>query len=214
MAGPSSYAWAQMVKNVAVPNGGTITVLTPGFITPENYDTANAKVAREGNALNPGQFSVAWAGDFSSVVVTNNTGNVWPPSHMVYVTVAALASADVAATLANHSARLAALEAKVGALAPIVLNQTISFPAAGLISGAVVATMQASAAPTAWAIAGQTNNNVTTTGYWAISAAGVVTLTAAGAAAGIKKASTLAVLVTATNATGTSPNGRLTINTI
>jgi hypothetical protein len=210
----TSNAWGQMIKNVAIPNGGTLTVLTPGFITPENYDTANAKVTHEGSALNAGQYSVAWAADFSSVVVTNNSGVSWPPSHMVYVTVAALPGADIAATLANLNARVTALETKVGGVAPIVLNQTISFPAAGLISGAVVATMQASGVPTAWAIAGQTNNNVTTTGYWAISAAGVVTLTAAGAAAGIKKASTLAVLVTATNATGTSPNGRLTINTI
>ena len=64
----ASLSWGQIVKNVAVANNGTLVVNTPGIIGPENYDFANAQVTQEGTVLQPSaQFTLAWAGDFSSV---------------------------------------------------------------------------------------------------------------------------------------------------
>jgi hypothetical protein len=208
----ASLSWGQIVKNVAVANNGTLVVNTPGIIGPENYDFANAQVTQEGTVLQPSaQFTLAWAGDFSSVTITNKTGAPWPVNSTIYVALMQFQAPDHNAAIANLTARVAALEAKTTTVVPVVTPQAASIKA-GFALSAVMATMTASGTPTSWAITGQTVNNAPTAGYWAVSAAGVVTALAPAIAANIPKGAVVAILLTATNANGTSTPGRLTIN--
>ena len=115
---------------------------------------------------------------------------------------------DHNAAIANLTARVAALEAKTTTVVPVVTPQAASIKA-GFALSAVMATMTASGTPTSWAITGQTVNNATTVGYWAVSAGGVVTALAPAVAANIPKGAVVAILLTATNANGTSAPGSL-----
>lgn len=96
----------------------------------------------------------------------------------------------------------------VEALPPVVLNQTFSLSDTGSswVAGKVVGTMTASRSPTSWAI---TAGN--SAGYFAISNAGVITVTSAGVTGLAGTTGTTSLTVQATNANG-SGTGTATIN--
>ena len=127
----ASLSWGQIVKNTAVANNGTLVVNTPGIISPENYDFANAQVTQDGYVLQPSaQFTLAWAGDFSSVTVTNKTGAPWPVNSTVPTSVLMqLQAPDHGnAAIANLTARVTALEAKTTTVVPVVTPQNVNIP--------------------------------------------------------------------------------------
>lgn len=82
-----SYAWSTILS-AAVADGATIDIQTPGFDDPEYYDTDNCGLTIDGTVLTPEAASAAWASDFSSVTVTNSSGDDWAPAQTLYVTVA------------------------------------------------------------------------------------------------------------------------------
>jgi hypothetical protein len=91
MPTPSSYAWAKTLPD-AVPIGATYTMPTPGFAHPSNYDVPNAQVVYGGEVLHPDEVGMVWSADFSSVDLTNNSDEEWPPTDTIAVAVAGLAS--------------------------------------------------------------------------------------------------------------------------
>jgi hypothetical protein len=51
---------------------------------------AGAQVVYGGEVLNPGEATLVWASDFSSVGITNHSGEQWPPTDTIAVAVAGL----------------------------------------------------------------------------------------------------------------------------
>jgi hypothetical protein len=112
-----SYAWAQTVGD-AVPIDGELTVLTPGFETPSNYDTEHIGAVHNGTELKPDEFTSSWEEDWSHVHVVNKSAVEWLPGDTVYVTVPGKSydPADIAASFAALEARVSANETAIAAL--------------------------------------------------------------------------------------------------
>jgi hypothetical protein len=112
-----SYAWAQTVGD-AVPIDGELTVLTPGFETPSNYDTEHIGAVHNGTELKPDEFTSSWEEDFSHVHLVNRTAVEWLPGDTVYVTVPGKSydPADIEASFAALEARVSANETAIAAL--------------------------------------------------------------------------------------------------
>jgi uncharacterized coiled-coil protein SlyX len=113
MALPQSHAWgSQLTAIIAI--GESATVPTPGFTSPETYDTEKAQVVHR-DVLRADQFSLVWAGDFASVAVTNQTDADWQPTDTLYVTVDRhpVNTGDVAADIEALNERIDALESDV-----------------------------------------------------------------------------------------------------
>jgi hypothetical protein len=106
-----SYAWSQSLAE-SVADGATVDVSTPGFLTPENYKTDETGVVIDGRVLQDTEVSCAWAGDFTSVTLTNSMGADWNPSQTIYVTVPGipLDPADIQGSFEALEARVTAVE--------------------------------------------------------------------------------------------------------
>ena len=129
MADVSSYAWNADL-NAPVELDGATDVPTPGFKNPEDFDTENAQVVRGNIVLRADQVVLEWEDDFSSVTLTNKSGEIWQPGENLYVTVKLLPEegseeieGDISAldervaavedAVQDHETRLAALETAV-----------------------------------------------------------------------------------------------------
>lgn len=139
MPEPASYAWGKILVD-AVPIGGLATIATPGFADPTNYDTANAEIAYGGEVLAPDEFTAAWASDFSSVDITNNSDETWPPQDAIAIAVAGIPfdATRIEESFTALAAQVAALETRVtrnegdiAALQPQVAANTSSVAALG-----------------------------------------------------------------------------------
>jgi hypothetical protein len=103
MVSPTSYAWAKILP-YGVSVDETFGVPTPGFDDPAGYDTPNAQVVYKDRVLQPEQFVLTWAADFSFADLENkDEETTWVQGNTIYVTVAALPPADIKA-LANQVA--------------------------------------------------------------------------------------------------------------
>jgi hypothetical protein len=113
----SSYAWQHRLDE-AVPDAGVVTVETPGFLAASNYNTDETSVVLDGTVFTRDQAPCVWAGDFTSVDVTNDTGSEWQPAQTLYVTVAKTVfdPADVQAGFEALEARVSANEAAITTL--------------------------------------------------------------------------------------------------
>jgi hypothetical protein len=124
MANVKSYAWSSRLAE-AVPDGGEAVIDTPGFASPENYQTDEADVVIDARVLTPEEVEVAWESDFAHVHLTNNMGAEWGAGQTLAITVAGKTfdPADVEgdfdalqAQVDNNSAAIADLDVRVAAL--------------------------------------------------------------------------------------------------
>lgn len=83
-----SYAWSHRLNDVVAP-GANVTVQTPGFEMTENCE--EAQIGLDGKVLKDEEFSLDWADDHSSIVVTNESDTDWQPAQTLYVTVPSMA---------------------------------------------------------------------------------------------------------------------------
>ena len=230
MPDPASYSWAMTIQN-AVPVGDTITMPTPGMPDPVNYDTVNAQIVYGGEVLDDDEFTLAWASDFTSVVITNDSDEEWPPQDTIAIAVAGVpfdpssleeSFTQIIARIQKleteqetHDDQIIALETKVAALDasefdPVVVSQTLSYvPISQLDPAVAVYTMSATNSPVTWAISTEELNFNPTTGYWVINTdTGEVFATPAGIAV-FADGDTAVILMNATNQYTTSEDGFL-----
>jgi len=107
----ASYGWTQKLE-APVLNGNDIEVATPG-VNNMDCDPTAIEIAVDGREILAGDFT-AVAGD-DVVTVTNSTETVWAAGVEIYVyapskALTGEAAADLAATVADHETRIAALE--------------------------------------------------------------------------------------------------------
>jgi len=112
-----SYAWSQRLTDI-VEDAGTVDVLTPGFISPENFLTDETGTVLDGHVLTPQQATVAWDADFSKATVTNASGNDWIAGATLYLTVAGKTfdPADIQASFDALELRVSNLETRTTTL--------------------------------------------------------------------------------------------------
>jgi len=108
-----SYAWSLRLHD-AVADGATVDVPTPGFLNPQNYDTASTGVVLDGRVLKDTEVTCAWAGDFSAVTLTNGMGAAWNSAKTLYVTVAGVQidPGDIQASFDQLAQRVTNCESK------------------------------------------------------------------------------------------------------
>jgi hypothetical protein len=118
MADVKSYAWSERLSAAVAP-GDTVEIATPGFQSPEDYETDKTEMVCDADVIPAGEFTTSWASDFTHVVLTNTSeAKTWDATSTVYVTVPgkpfdAAGVEDSFNALAN---RVTALETKTGEL--------------------------------------------------------------------------------------------------
>lgn len=87
MADVKSYAWSERLSAAVAP-GDTVEVATPGFQSPEDYETDKTEMVCDADVIPAGEFTASWAADFTHVVLTNTSeAKTWNATSTVYVTV-------------------------------------------------------------------------------------------------------------------------------
>jgi hypothetical protein len=112
----ASYGWTHVLTE-EVPNAETVDVPAPGVGNPD-CDHDNMELAVDGVEVDLDDFTADEDVDNNTVTVTNDTGNTWPEGATLYVyapgKTAAAGLVQLAAQVADHETRIAALEGVAG----------------------------------------------------------------------------------------------------
>jgi hypothetical protein len=112
-----SYSWSVPLA-VSVPPGSDADVPTPGFETPENYDTDNAEAVWNGTVLTTENSEISFDPDWTHAHVTNNGEQTWMAGDTISIAVGAKAfdAGNIEESFAALAARVTSLEAAVSDL--------------------------------------------------------------------------------------------------
>jgi hypothetical protein len=112
-----SYSWSSPLSASVAP-GSDATVPTPGFHSPENYDTANAEAVWNGTVLTSENSAISFDPDWSQAKVTNNGDDTWMAGDTISVVVAAkhFDPADIQGSFEALDERVTTLEGSVTTL--------------------------------------------------------------------------------------------------